>query len=133
MKQTEVKIFITIFFKISINNNIKHYSRISSLGAVFAERYNRTIRDLLKELVFEKGDSNCVDLLPIITKKYNNRVHTSTKLAPKQASLKKNEVYVYKILLDSRKKVKSKFQVTDLVRTADLKRKVSKGDTSNWS
>ena len=29
-------------------NNIKLYSRNSSYGAVFAERFNRTIRDLLK-------------------------------------------------------------------------------------
>ena len=35
-------------------NDIKHYSRNSSYGAVFAERFNRTIRDLLKEIVFEK-------------------------------------------------------------------------------
>ena len=37
-------------------NNIKHYSRNTSLGAVFAERFNRTIRDLLKRPVFEKGE-----------------------------------------------------------------------------
>ena len=36
--------------------NIKLYSRNSSYGAVFAERFNRTIRDLLKKIVFEKGD-----------------------------------------------------------------------------
>ena len=35
-------------------NNIKLYSRNSSYGAVFAERLNRTIRDLLKKPVFEK-------------------------------------------------------------------------------
>ena len=33
-------------------NNIKLYSR--NTGAVFAERFNRTIRDLLKRPVFEK-------------------------------------------------------------------------------
>ena len=36
-------------------NNIKLYSRNSSFGAVFAERFNRTIRDLLKKLVLKKG------------------------------------------------------------------------------
>ena len=35
-------------------NNIKIHSRNSSVGAVFAERFNRTIRDLLKRPVFEK-------------------------------------------------------------------------------
>ena len=56
-----------------------------------------------------------------MTKQYNNRVHTSTKLTPIQASLKKNEGFVYNNSLDKRKKINPKFQVNDLVRTADLK------------
>ena len=122
-----------IFQDLLNKNNIKLYSRNSSFGAVFAERFNRTIRDLLKKIVFERGDANWIDVLPAITKQYNNRRHTSTKLSPKDASLKKNEGYVYKNLLDKRKKVKPKFQINDLVRTLDLKRTFSKGDTTNWS
>ena len=114
-------------------NDIKLYSRNSSYGAVFAERFNRTIRDLLKKPVFEKGDGNWIDVLQTITKQYNNKTHSSTKLTPTQASLKKNEGYVYKNLLDKRKKVKPKYEIVDLVRTADLKRTFSKGDTTNWS
>ena len=122
-----------IFQDFLYKNNIKLYSRNSSYGAVFAERFNRTIRDLLKKIVFEHGDANWIDVLPTITKQYNNRIHSSTKLTPIQASLKKNEGYVYKNLLDKRKKVKPKFQINDLVRTADLKKTFSKGDTTNWS
>ena len=114
-------------------NNIKLYSRNSSYGAVFAERFNRTIRDLLKKIVFEQGDAKWIDILPTITEQYNNRRHTSTKLSPKDVSLRKNEGYVYKNLLDKRKKIKPKFQINDLVRTADLKKTFSKGDTTNWS
>ena len=112
-------------------NNIKLYSRNSSYGAVFAERFNRTIRDLLKRSVFENGDGNWIDVLPKITKQYNNRIHSSTKLTPIQASLKTNEGFVYKNLLDKRKKIEPKFQIKDLVRTADIKRTFSKGDTTN--
>ena len=54
-------------------------------------------------------------------------------MTPIQASLKKNESYVYKNLLDKRKKIKPKFQINDLVRAADLKKTLSKGDTTNWS
>ena len=114
-------------------NNIKLYSRNSLIGSAYAERFNRTIRDLLKRPVFEKGDGNWIDVLPTITKQYNNRIHSSTKLTPIQASLKKNEGFVYKNLLDKRKKVVPKFQINDLVRTTDLKRTFSKGDTTNWS
>ena len=47
--------------------------------------------------------------------------------------MKKNEGYVYKNLLDKRNKIKPKFQINDLVRTADLKKTFSKGDTTSWS
>ena len=114
-------------------NKIKIYSRNSSYDAVFAERFNRTIRDLLKRIVFEQSDANWIDILPKITKEYNNRIHSSTKLTPIQASLKKNEVFVYNNLIDKRQKVTPKFQVNDLVITADLKKTFSKGDTTNWS
>ena len=115
-------------------NNIKLYSRnSSSYGAVFAERFNRTIRDLLKKIVFEHGDAKWIDILPTITKQYNNRIHSSTKLTPIQGSLKKNEGFVYKNFLDKRNKKTPKFQINDLVRTADLKKTFSKSDTTNWS
>ena len=47
-------------------NNMIIYSRISSYGAVLAERFNRTIRDLLKKIVFEQGDAKWIDFT------YNN-------------------------------------------------------------
>ena len=56
-----------------------------------------------------------------------------TKLTPVEGSLKKNERYVYHNLLDKRKIIQPKYQVNDLVRTADLKKTFSKGDTTNWS
>ena len=45
-----------IFQDLLNKNNIKLYSINTYLGAVFAERFNKTIRDLLKRPVFEKGD-----------------------------------------------------------------------------
>ena len=122
-----------IFQEFLSKNNIKLYSRNTHLGAVFAERFNKSIRDLLKRPVFEKGDGNWIDVLPTITKQYNNRIHSSTKLTPIQASLKKNEGYVYKNLLDKRKKIKPKYEMGDLVRTADLKKTFLKSGTTNGS
>ena len=134
IKSDRGKEFYNNVFQDFLNeNNIKLYSRNSSNGAVFAERFNRTIRDLLKKIVFEKSDANWIDVLPTITKQYNNRKQSSTKLTPIQASLKKNEGYVYKNLIDKLKKIKPKFQINHLVRTADLKKTFSKGDTTNWS
>ena len=43
------KFYNNIFQDFLNKNNIKLYSRNNSSGAVFAERFNRTIRDLLKK------------------------------------------------------------------------------------
>ena len=90
------------------------------------------MRNLLKRPVFEKCDSNWIDVLPTVTKQYNNRTHSSTKLTLIQVSLMKNEGCVYIKLLDKRKKINPKFQVNDLVGRADLKKTFSKGDTTKW-
>ena len=56
----------------------------------------RTIRNLLERPLFEKVNGNWIDVLPIITKQYGNRTHSSIKLMQIQASLKKNEGFAYK-------------------------------------
>ena len=66
----------------------------------------------------ERGDANWINVLPTKTKQYNNRVHTSTKLTPIHASLEKNEGFIYKNLLDKRKKINPNFQLNDPVRKA---------------
>ena len=127
------KQFYNIIFQDFLNkNSIKIYSRNSSYGAVFAERFNLTIRDLLEKIVYEQSDTKWVDILSTITKQINIRTHSSTKLMPVQASLKKNEGHVYKILLDKRRETIPKIQINDFVRTADLRRTFSKRDTTNW-
>ena len=115
------------------NNNIKRYSRYTDKGAVFAERFKKTIRNLLKKPVFEKGNADWTNELPSVIKKYNNTFHHSTKMSPSQASKKVNEKLVYSNLRDDRVKQKPKFKLGQLVRTADIKRVFSKGDSKNWS
>ena len=87
----------------------------------------------LNDVFLRKGMVNgkWIDVLPTLAKQYINRIHSSTKLTSIQANLKKNAGFVYKILLDKRKKIKPKFQRNDLVRSADLKKTFSKGDTTN--
>ena len=67
------------------NHNIKRYSRNTALGAVFAERFNRTLRNLLKKPVFSAGNADWFSELPSVIKQYNNTIHSSTKMTPVQA------------------------------------------------
>ena len=50
------------------------------MGAVFAERLKSSIRDLLKKVDFLRGDRNWIVILPTLTKQYNYRRHSSTKI-----------------------------------------------------
>ena len=80
-----------IFNEFLKKKKIKRSSRYTDKGAAFAERFNRTIRNLLKKPVFEKGNSNWLSELPSVNKQYNNTIHSSVKMTPIQASKKSNE------------------------------------------
>ena len=123
----------SIFQNFLKSKNIHHYSRYTDKGPSIAERVIRTIRNLLKKPVFEKGNANWLSELPSVIKQYNNTVHHSIKMTPIQASKKSNEKLVYSNLQDNRENQKPKFKLGQLVRTADIKRVFSKGDSTNYS
>ena len=54
-------------------------------------------------------------------------------MSPIQASKKVNEKEVFSNLRDDRVKRQPKYKLGQLVRTADIKRVFSKGDSTNWS
>ena len=54
-------------------------------------------------------------------------------MTPIQASKKSNENIVYNNLEDKREVRKPKFKLGQLVRTADIKKVFSKGDSTNYS
>ena len=83
--------------------------------------------------MFEKGNADWISELPSVVEKYNNSFHHSIKMTPIQASKKANEKVVYSNLQDKRVKQRPKFILGDLVRTADIKRVFSKGDSTNYS
>ena len=123
----------SIFQNLLKSNNICHYSRYTDKGPSIAERVIKTVRSLLKKPVFEKGRADWLSELPYVIKQYNNTIHSSIKMTPNQASKKSNEKLVYSNLQDRRVKKLAKFKLGDLVRTADIKRVFSKGDSTNWS
>ena len=47
--------------------DFQRYSRKTSPGDIFAEKFNPTIRDLLKRSIFQLRDGNWFDILPTIT------------------------------------------------------------------
>ena len=123
----------SMFQNLLKSKNIHHYSRYTDKGPSIAERVIRTLRKLLKKPVFEKGKADGVSELSSVVNKYNNTIHHSIKMTPIQASKKSNEKIVYNNLKDDREVRKPKFKLGDLVRTSDIKKVISKGDSTNYS
>ena len=108
-----------IFQNFLRSKNVQHYSRFADKGPSIAERVIRTVRSLFIKPVFEKGNADWISELPSVIKKYNNTNHNSIKKTPNHASKKSNDKLVYSSLQDRRVKQQSKFQLGQLVRTAD--------------
>ena len=59
----------SIFQNFLKSKNIQHYSRYTDEGPSIAEKVNRTIRNLLKKPVFEKGEASWIDEFRSVIKK----------------------------------------------------------------
>ena len=123
----------SIFQNFLRSKNIQRYSRFTDKGPSIAERVIRTIRNLLKKLVFLAVEASWISELSSVIKKYNNTIHHSTKMTPIQASKKSNEKMAFDNLRDDREKQQPKYKLGQLVRTADFKKVCSKGDSTNYN
>ena len=126
--------FNIIFQKFLKTKSIHHYSRFTDEGPSIAERVIRTIGNLLKKkTIFLVGKASWIDELTSVTKKNNITNHHSIKMTPVQATIKSNEKLVHSNLMDDREKQTPKYKLGQFVRTADIKKVFSKGDSTNYS
>ena len=108
--------------------NIHIYSTHSDLKAVFVERFNRTLLDLIKEPMYIEGKACWLNHLDTAMEKYDNRVHTTTRMTPFEASNKPIDPPTF-----VNKPKQPKLQVGDYVRVPDKRNLYSKGYTTNWN
>ena len=108
--------------------NIHIHSTKSDLKAVFVERFNRTLLDLIKEPMYIEGKACWLNHLDAALQKYNTRVHTTTKMTPFEAN---NQPINPPTFVNKPKQ--PKFQVGDYVRVPDKRNLYSKGYTTNWN
>ena len=83
--------------------------------------------------MFEQGIANWLSDLPSVNNKNNDTIHHSTKITPVQVSKKADEKLFYSNIQYRRVKHQPKFKLRQLVRTTDIKRVFSKGDSTNFS
>ena len=122
-------------------NEIQIYSTYSDLKAVFVERFNRTILDLIKKPMYIEGKACWLNHLDTAMEKYNNHVHGTTKMTPFEMSTNQKLIpnntegalrNKFKNT-DGALRKQPKFQVGDYVRVPDKRNFYSKGYTTNWN
>ena len=76
-------------------NGIHMYSTENEEKSSVVERWNRTIKSKMWKQFTVQGNTQYLDMLPKLVKKYNNAKHSSIKMTPVEASKKSNEGTVY--------------------------------------
>ena len=79
--------------KFSKDNNVKIYYTCSNLKAVFIERFNRSLRELMMKGFVKNNNTVWYNILKNLIKTYNNRYHRSIKMKPIDVT-KSNEKYI---------------------------------------
>ena len=117
------------------DHNVKIYYTYSNLKAVFIERFNRSLRELMMKLFVKNNNTIWYNILPNLIKAYNNRYHRSIKMKPIDVNKTnekhiKNTVYNYNIT----DKI-PKFKINDLVRISLKRRELFDKPSENikWS
>ena len=120
------------FFK---DHNVKIYHTFSNLKAVFIERFNRSLRELMMKEFVKNNNTIWYSILPNLIKTYNNRYHHSIKMKPIDVTKSnekyiKNNFYTYDVI----NKI-PKFKINDLVRISLKRRQLFDKPTGNikWS
>ena len=98
------------------DHNVKVNYTFSNLKAVFIERFNRSLRELMMKFFVKNNSTIWYNILPNLIKTYNNRYHHNIKMKPIDAN-KSNEKYIKDnfYAYDKTNKI-LKFKVNDLVR-----------------
>lgn len=124
-----------IFEKLMNDMGIKHYSTYSNLKASVVERVNRTLKNKMWKQFSLQGNYKWLDILPKIVEDYNNSVHRTIGMKPKDVN-ENNEKHLFQTIYSKIKMVdpkRAKFKVNDLVRISKYREAFSKGYTPNWS
>ena len=115
------------------NNNVKIYYTFSNLKAVFIERFNRSLRELMMKEFVKNNNTIWYDILENLIKTYNDRYHHTIKMKPIDKSNEKHikdTVYNYNII-----NIKPKYKINDLVRISLKRRQLFDKPSGNikWS
>ena len=110
------------------------YSNENEEKSSVVKRWKRTMKENMCKYFYTNATRKYIDKM---MEKYNNTRHSSIKMVPVQASLKKNEAAVWMILYGNKQRVlpklTPKFSVGDRVRITRKKNIFEKRYTPRWT
>jgi uncharacterized membrane protein YfhO len=121
-------------------HNIELYSTYNEGKSVYAERLNRTLKQIMWKKFTTQGNQKWVKILNSVLEYYNNKIHSSIKMSPNEASKYPEKIkeiindnnYENEINMTKRQN-KPKFKVGDRVRIYKWKNHFEKSYTAKWT
>ena len=110
------------------------YSTFNEGKAVIIERFNRTLKNIMWKYFTANNTRFYIDALDQIVKNYNEKVHSTIKMTPKEASKDINRGNYFNIIRKQNKsRMSIKYKKGDKVYISKYKRHFEKGYTPNWT
>ena len=97
---------------------VELYSTENEEKSCVIERFNRNIKEKIFKYFSANNTTKFVDVLELLVDQYNNTIHSSIKMTPKEASRKEKENKVWRQLYPEfgGKTSTPKFSISDHVR-----------------
>ena len=111
------------------------YSTLNEGKAVVIERFNRTLKIIMRKYFTANNTRFYLDALDQTVKNYIDKVHSTIKMTAKEASkdIKREKVYFNIIRKQNKSRPSIKYKKGDKVRISKYKRYFEKGYTPNWT
>ena len=104
------------FYNSHVQKLVTLYSTENDEKSSIVERWNRTMKEKMFKYLTANSTRKYVDILDKLIDRYNNTVHSSIGMTPKEASESQNEVKVWRNLYGNytpQKRMTPKFKVGD--------------------
>ena len=89
------------FYNKDLQKLVELYSTENEEKSCVIERFKRTIQEKLFKYFSANNTRKFVDVLDLLVDQYNNKIHSSIKITPKEASRKENENKIWKIYIQN--------------------------------
>ncbi len=134
------------FQKFLKSENIDHFVTQNEVKANYCERLLKTLKNKIARYMSKKQSHRWVDILPAITKSYNETYHRSINKSPAKVS-KKDEIALWRLQHEPKPLIKKqktsnpksrykplyKFKLGDTVRISHLRRAFQREYDQRWT